>query len=54
MSVGPSREVLDEIDAILARDGTRLGDVFRGKRTGFTISQIAQSAGASTHGWVRN
>lgn len=54
MSVVPSREVLDEIDAILARDNTRLGDVFRGKRAGLTNSQIAQGAGASTYGWVTN
>lgn len=54
MSLGPSREVLSEIDAVLARDDTRLGDVFRGKRAGYTNSQIARSVGASTYGWVTN
>lgn len=46
--------MLNEIDAALERDDSRLGDVFRGKRAGHTNSQIARTVGASTHGWVTN
>src|SRR5688572_28907496 len=54
MNARPSQKVLNEIDAALERDDTRLGDVFRGKRAGHTNSQIARTVGASTHGWVTN
>ncbi|WP_214466105.1 hypothetical protein [Microbacterium flavescens] len=42
------------IDDALARDETRIGDVFRGKRAGLTNAQVAKTAGATTHGWVTN
>lgn len=50
----PSEHELDQLDAALLRDDTRVGDVFRGKRGGLTNALIAQDAGAKTHGWVTN
>lgn len=50
----PSSLVLFEIDAALARDPTRIGDVFRGKRDGLTNAKIAASVGASTRGFITN
>lgn len=50
----PSEHELDQLDAALSRDDTRMGDVFRGKRAGLTNALIAQGAGAKTHGWVTN
>lgn len=50
----PADEVRAELEAALARDTTRLGYVFLRKREGWTNAQIAESVGASSHGFITN
>ena len=51
---GPSPQVRRELEAILDRDNTRVGEVHRLTRRGLTPPQIASELGVATSGFVSN
>lgn len=50
----PSTDVRLELEAILEQDESRVGQVYRLTRQGFTPPQIAKELGVSTSGFVSN